>query len=671
MWISLALIVATLAVYAPVRHHDFVDYDDLLYVTENAHVASGLSASNISWALTSGYATNWHPLTWVSHMIDVQLFGLNAGPQHVTSIALHIANSLLLFWLLRRMTRSTWRSAFVAALFALHPLHVESVAWIAERKDVLSTLFWLLTMWAYVAYVEQPRWTRYLGVVILFVLGLMAKPMVVTLPFVLLLVDIWPLDRLALGWPRLIREKVPLIALAVASMAVTFLVQLSGGSVAQLGAIPLAPRIENSLVSYVAYVVKMIWPAGLAVFYPYPPEIPAWQPIAALLLLVAVSLAVIRASRTHPYLAVGWFWYIVTLLPVIGIVQVGRQALADRYTYIPLIGLFIVIAWGAADLLARWPQRRTVLAAAAAVIVLACTITARAQVGYWQNSSTLWYHALSVTPDNDRAHNGVGILLMNSGHVAEATAHFSEAVRIDPTFAAAQRNLGVALAAQGQVDAAVAHYREALRFNPDLAEAHHDLGVALAARGQFDEAIAEYKKALALTPNLAEAHGNLAGALVNEGKLDEAVAEYNETIRLKPTLAEAHSNLARVLTSQRRFDAAIDQYREALRIKPTFADAHLGMGFALTQQGKVPEAIDEYSQALRLNPNSVEAHYNRGYALATQGRVAEAIADFSEAVRIRPDFEPGHMALAMALNAAGRFEDAKRELALAKGTGTR
>ena len=340
------------------RHYDFVDFDDPLYVSQNPHLAGGLTAANVCWAFTTGYATNWHPLTWMSHMLDVQLFGLNAGPEHVVNVCAAHRQHAAVVLAASPDDRRDLASAFVAALFALHPLHVESVAWISERKDVLSTLFWMLTMWAYVSYTRQPRWTRYLAVLALFALGLMAKPMLVTLPFVLLLLDVWPLERLSLGWGRLIREKLPFIALAAVSMVITFLVQLTGGSVAELGAIPLTPRIANALVSYVVYVAKMIWPTRLAIFYPLPPAIPAWQPIAALLLLAGVSVAAIRLARRYPYLLVGWFWYVGTLVPVIGLIQVGRQALADRYTYVPFIGLFIIVAWGVPDLLARWPQRR-------------------------------------------------------------------------------------------------------------------------------------------------------------------------------------------------------------------------------------------------------------------------------------------------------------------------
>jgi len=609
LWISLALVIATLVVYAPMRHYDFVDFDDPLYVSQNPHLTGGLTAANVAWAFTAGYATNWHPLTWMSHMLDVQLFGLNAGAQHLTSLALHIANVLLLFWLLRRMTGATWQSAFIAALFAVHPLHVESVAWIAERKDVLSTLFWLLTMWAYVSYAQQPRWTRYLAVLVLFALGLMAKPMLVTLPFVLLLVDLWPLARLRLGLRRLILEKLPLLALAGSSIVVTYLVQLQGGAVAGLAVIALRRRIANALVSYIVYIVKMAWPRGLIVFYPYPAVIPAWQPITACLLLIGISIAAVRAWRRRPYIPVGWFWYVGTLVPVIGLVQVGRQALADRYTYVPLIGLFIVIAWGVPDLLTRRRQRSVPIAAAAVIAIAAYAIAAQRQLTYWENASILWTHELDVTPDSERAHNVVGLLLADQGKTADAISHFFEAVRIDPSYADAQKNLGAILAKQGRIDEAIAHYAEGLRLTPEDALAHTAIGVLLASRGDTAAALRHFDEALRLDPLSSQARDYLALTLHRLGLARAAEGEV---------------------------DDAIHDFTDALRVRPDVAEVHNDLGFALASKGKPLDAIEQYSQALILKPNFVQARVNRGLALADQGDVREAIADFSEAVRLDP-----------------------------------
>ena len=606
LWVWLALIAANLIVYASVGHHGFVNFDDGDYVSENPMVARGLTWQGVSWAFTSGYASNWHPLTWLSHMLDVQLYGLNPGPHHLTNLFFHIANTLLLFGLLHRMTGALGRSAFVAALFAVHPLHVESVAWVAERKDVLSTLFEMLTLWAYVGYARQPRLHRYLVVLLLFALGLMAKPMLVTLPFVMLLLDFWPLGRFT---PRpnlasdsgpsrtrratavnLVKEKLPLLALTVASSVVTFVVQRRGGAVMGLDAIPLHIRAANALVSYVAYIGKMLWPARLAVFYPYVRSLPGWWIAGASLILVAVSVAAIWAGLRYPYLPVGWYWYLGTLVPVIGLVQVGSQPIADRYTYVPLIGLFIVMAWGVPDLLSRWPLGRRALPAAAGVVMLGCAITARAQLQNWESSTALWTHTLEVTTGNNLAHNNLGNALAKQGKFNDAIAQYSEALRIKPDYAFAQNNLGRVLANQGRVSGAIEHYSEALRIDPDYADAHNNLGIVLADQGKLGEAIAHYLSALRTKPDFADAHNNLGIALAKSGKADEAIHEFLEAVRIKPDYPEARTNLGVVLESEGRISEAISQYSEALRIKPDYQPARRSLE-DLTSQGPTKPRI--------------------------------------------------------------------------------
>src|SRR6202167_1037861 len=531
-WVCVALIAANLIVYASAWHHGFVNYDDDDYVTTNPVVLRGLTWHGVAWAFTTGYAVNWHPLTWLSHMLDVQLYGLDPGLHHLTNLLFHIVNTLLLFGLLHRMTRALGRSAFVAGLFAVHPLHVESVAWVAERKDVLSTLFWMLTLWAYQEYARRPGLRRYWAVLLFFALGLMAKPMLVTLPFVLLLLDFWPLGRVGIGpnsaggwalsrdgWAtmrRLVFEKLPLLALAVVSSIVTFAIHRRGGAVISFAAAPLHIRMANALVSYVAYIGKMLWPARLAVLYPYAQSLPLWWLAGAFLGLMGISFAVIRAGPRHPYLSVGWFWYLGTLVPVIGLIQVGDQAMADRYTYVPLIGLFIIVAWGVPELLVRWPFRRIALAAAAGLVILACAIAARGQLQYWENSSTLWTRALAVTTGNNIAHNNLGVSLADQGKLDEAIAHYSEALRIKPDYADAHNNLGAALADQGKVDEAIAHYSEALRIKPDYADAHDNLGVSLCDQGKLDEGIAHFNEALRIKPDSAKAHNNLGVALASQ-----------------------------------------------------------------------------------------------------------------------------------------------------------
>jgi tetratricopeptide (TPR) repeat protein len=659
VWIAIGLIAATCFVYAPVRDHGFVGLDDAGYIRDNAQVTAGLTRSSIAWAFTTGFAANWHPLTWLSHMLDVELFGVRPGAHHLVNLMFHVANTLLLFAVWKRMTGETAASAWVAALFAVHPLHVESVAWLAERKDVLSTLLWLLTMWTYVAYVARPAVSRYLWVMLAFALGLMAKPMLVTLPIVLLLLDRWPLARTA-PLSRLLWEKAPLAALAIASSIVTLIVQRQGGAVSTLGVLPVSVRVTNALVSYLRYIGQMFWPDDLAVFYPYARSQPLWPGVAALIVLVAASVLAVRVRRQRPYVTVGWFWYVVTLLPVIGFLQVGTQAHADRYTYVPLIGLFVLIAWLTLDLLARWPMRRLAAVAALAVVTV-CGMTAHAQVKHWRDAETLWQHALAAVPDNYRAHNALGTMLGDQGKTQEALAHFREVVRVEPNYPEGHHNLGLALASLGRLDEAIGHYRDALRLKPDMAEAHNNLGLALARQGKTTEAIAAYQDALRANPNLVEAHTNLGLAYTARGRMAEAAAQYAEALRLNPNAAEAQRKLGVALLNQGRVDEALARYREALRMQPAFAEARNDLGFALMAKGDMDGAKIESAEAIRLRPDYAQAHNNLGFALAGEGRIGEAMPHFAEAVRLAPDFELAHSHYGLALAGVGRYDEAVRE----------
>ena len=604
-WIALGLVGVAIAVYLPVVHNDFVYYDDPKYVTENAVVLRGLTWPGIRWAFTTGTDANWFPLTWMTHMLDVQLYGAHAGGHHVTNLVLHVISTLLLFGVLYRMTGAMGRSGFVAGLFALHPLHVESVAWVAERKDVLSTLFWMLTLWAYVWYVRKPQLKRMLLVLLTFALGLMSKPMLVTLPFVLLLLDAWPLNRLR---ERSIRqlaiEKIPMFALAIASSIVTFIVQRKGGAVGGLEAYPLVLRMGNALMSYVGYIGKMFWPARLAAFYPYPETLSTGAVLGAAVILAAISFLAIRSARSRPYLIVGWLWYLGTLVPVIGLIQVGNQAMADRYTYVPLIGLFIIIVWGVYDLLGQWTLRRIVLPVTGALVLASCAIIARAQVQYWKNSSALWTRALDVTDDNYVAHNNLGLALAGQGKIDEAIEHYNEALRLRPNYATARTNLGAALAKQGKSADAISNYTQVLKTKPDLPEAHVDLGAALASQGKVDDAIAQYNEALRLRPDYAEAHANLGLVLASQGKVDEAISHYTQALRLKPGFVEVHNNLGYVLATRGQWDDAIRQYNEAIRLKPDFELARMNLAVALANQGKTKESLSAFMEVLRINPNN-------------------------------------------------------------------
>ena len=624
LWASLALIAANLVVYAPVRHYDFVAYDDPQYVSENVQVLEGLSWNGVRWALTTREVSNWHPLTWLSLMLDVELFGVDAGALHVTSVIFHSLNSILLFGLLRRLTGAMGKSAFVAALFAIHPMHVESVAWISERKDVLSTLFLILTIWAYASYVQRRCLLRYGVTALLMAMGLMTKPMLVTLPFALLLLDYWPLGRLSLPTSRpagskagssplprsvgfLLWEKVPLFALAGASSLVTFLVQRQGGAVSGLDALPLSLRLENALVTCVVYVGKMLWPARLAAFYPYPRAVPGWWVAGAALVLFGATVLVVRGARRYPYLPVGWLWYLGTLVPVIGLVQVGMQSRADRYTYVPLVGLFILAAWAIPDLVGPSRARQLALRFAALVVILSSVMVARGQVATWSSSRALWTHALEVTTENWPVHRSLAAVLADDGRLDEAIVHFNESLRLRPDFAESHMGLGAALADQGKIEEAVPHYREALRLKRSLKEAHNNLANALWSQGKLEEAISHYSEALRLDPAYAEAHNGLGAALDDQGKVEEAIAHYTDALRLKPNNAEAYNNLGAAFAKQGKIDEALREFERALRINPGRADVHYNMAVMLERKGETTEAIQHLETALNVNPNYPEA----------------------------------------------------------------
>ncbi|MBI3620815.1 MAG: tetratricopeptide repeat protein [Nitrospirae bacterium] len=637
--LSLLLMVGTLIVFWPVRHNEFIDYDDHLYVSENPHLRDGLTWAGVRWASTadltadSPNADYWIPATFLSHLIVIQLFGMDPAAHHLANVLLHALNAMLLFVLLQRMTGSTWPSAFVAALFAVHPLHVESVAWVSERKDVLSGLFFMLTLWAYVRYVERPALHRYLAVVLVFALGLMAKPMLVTVPCLLLLLDYWPLHRIPATavqgrgrvWWRLAREKVPLFALAAASAVITLLAAQREGVVHSFGETPASVRLGNVLVSYVSYIGRMIWPHDLAVLYPYPRGgVPAWQAAGAGVLLVCISLVAIRERRRRPYLIAGWLWYLVALVPVIGLVQAGVQAMADRYTYLPLIGLFILAAWGLSGLLASLRYRQVLLSGAAIGTLAFCIVMVQGDLRYWRNDATLFEQALRVTEGNYIAYNNVGIDLVNAGRLDDARNHFQRAIEINPDFALAHNNLGTVLAAQGRHDEAIRHFAEALRLAPGLVEAKRNLGNELAQRGDTDAAIDLLTDAIRLDPDFAQTHSDLGSVLLKLGRRDDAIAQLAEAMRLNPNLALAHNTLGMALGNRGRFEEAIAQFTEAVRLDPGLAPAHNNLGIAYDKLGRSGEAVQEFEIALRLDPSFSEARMNLNRVFQTQHKAGKA-----------------------------------------------
>jgi Flp pilus assembly protein TadD len=577
------LISSTLLVFWQVRNFSFLNYDDSDYVSANTQVLNGLTRDGVVWAFTTNRSANWHPLTWLSHMLDCQLFGANPGRMHLMNLILHLANTLLLFAVLRKMTGTLWPSAFVAAAFAIHPMHVESVAWIAERKDVLSTLFLLLTLVAYVSYVKRRGLVRYVLAVLLFALGLLAKPMLVTLPFLLLLLDYWPLGRFDSPQTikassrqkrrlspahdkrrllyRAIIEKIPFIALSVVSSVITFLVQMKGSAVAHIDILPLKVRTANAFLSYARYIGKLFWPQNLAVFYPFDANSFAFLQVAmCVLLLLVISIFVIRFGRNQKYLPVGWFWFVGTLVPVIGFVQVGMQALADRYTYISYIGLFIMIAWGLPELLSKWPQRKNALGLSMVIVLTTLGICTHQQVSFWNNSFTLFSHAIEVTQNNYIAHN----------------------------------NLGVACNGVGRYQDAIDAYKQAIRINPDYAEAHYNLGVACGKLGRGTDEIEAYKQAIRIKPDYAKVYVNLGVSYEDLGRYQDAVETYKQVIRIKPYYADAYVNLGVTYYKLGRYQDAVEPYKQAIKIKPDFALAHYNLGVDYLVIGDKGAAVEEY-----------------------------------------------------------------------------
>jgi len=626
------LLLLTLAVYWPTMGHDFVGYDDPDYETANPHVLSGINKESVVWAFTTGFAGNWHPVTWVSHELDCQIYGKKPLGPHLTNLLFHVANTLLLFGVLRMMTGAMWRSAFVAALFAWHPTHVESVAWVSERKDVLSAFFWLLTMVGYVRYVQQPETERskakiYYGLsLICCVLGLMSKPMLVTLPFGLLLLDYWPLKRICdlrfaiyeskgkevgnfrpVTLSRAILEKTPFLLLATASSVVTFVAQRKGDAVVELSALSVGARFANALVSYLRYVGKLFWPENLCVLYPLQASWPMLLVATAAAFVVVMSVLAIWQARRRPYLFVGWFWFAGTLVPVIGLVQVGLQAMADRYLYVPAIGLFIAATWGVTELAGAWRGKRELLGAGAAIVLAACCVATRAQIQYWENTETLFRRAIRVTEGNYLAYNNLGYYLLNHEKPEEAVLDLQEALKIKPNLVEARNLLGNALADVGKEDEAIKQYELSLQYNPNDEDAHNNLGIARAMQGRLDEAEKLLREAVRLKPADVGAHLNLGNVLALKHRLEEATREYKAVIKLNPDDAQTHYNLGNVFMERGQMAEAADEYVTAIKLRPNDPDAHYKLGELLAGRGKRDEALAHFREALRLNPKLTEA----------------------------------------------------------------
>ena len=561
--VAVMLVLVTIALYWPATSCDFVSYDDPEFVTANPQVQGGLNWEGVKWAFGSTeQAAYWAPLMWLSHMLACQVFGLDAWGHHLINVLVHATNTALVFLVLRRVTGATWRSLMVAALFGLHPLRVESVAWVTERKDVLSTLFGMLALWAYVRYAEgrrkkaegrrqngESRLTPhaspyYLLSLFFFALGLMSKPMLVTWPYVMLLLDYWPLERFKQSRARqLVMEKTPFLALAVVASVVTFVVQHHGGAVAGGETLPLGARGGNALISYCRYLVKLFWPTDLAVFYPHPGYWPIEKVLLAGGLILGISTLLVVQRRRYPFLLMGWLWYCGTLVPVIGLVQAGDQAMADRFTYVPSLGVLILAIWGAYELTKRWPYRVAALSVAGWAGIVLCLGLTRQQLRHWVDTEALFRHALEVTEKNYIAHVSLGIELVRKGRIEEAISQYREVIRLKPDYALAHNNLGYALLRTGQLDEAISQYQEAIRLKPDYALAHNNLGNALYRKGRDNEAISQYQEVIRLKPDYADAHNDLGLALYRKGRTAEAINQFQEALRLKPDHAAARKNL--------------------------------------------------------------------------------------------------------------------------------
>jgi tetratricopeptide (TPR) repeat protein len=619
VFIVLMLILLVLSAYWPVQKYEFINYDDTVYVTSNYVIQKGITFESIKDTFIHFNTGHWHPLTMISHMLDWQLFGNRAGGHHWTNVIIHILNTALLFLLFNKLTGAVWRSAFVAALFAIHPLNVESVAWISERKNVLSTFFLILTMLFYVRYVNNPNPKRYLPVFLCFVLGLMSKPMLVTLPFVLLLLDYWPLNRFQMSLPgkdqlkikelirinshkifNLVLEKVPLFILSIISSYFTIYASKYVNDIGDTEMFPLLKRLSNAVVSYALYIKKFFLPTDLSVFYPIS-DIPIWQFSVALLFLVSITIFVCRYFRKYPYLLVGWLWYLGTLVPVIGLMQVGSQAMADRYAYVSLIGIFIIMAWGIGDI-ARRKYFKNILVVFSIAFLFYLFVFTNIQIRYWKDTTSIFEQALNVTQNNYIAHFGLGNELLKKNKIDEAINHYHASLMLDPKNDSALVGYARALYAKGENSQALAALRQALRFKPKSVDAHHNLGFILFKEGRIDEAIIEYQKAISIDSKDPSLHNNLGNAYVKKGKVDEAIKEFREVLRLNPGSAGTHNNLAMLLMRQGKNEEAISHFREAIRLSPTFANAHFQLAKILKKEGLVKEAEYHHREAININP---------------------------------------------------------------------
>jgi len=703
--VCLFLSLVCFALYAQTLRHGFLNFDDDQYVVNNPQVRAGLTAPGVLWAFTTRHSYNWHPATWLSHMLDAHLYGMRAWGHHLTNVLLHAANSVLLFLVLFRMTRAPWRSALTAAFFAMHPLHVESVAWIAERKDVLSSFFAMLTLGAYAHYAARPDWRRYAPIVPLFALGLLSKPMLVTLPCLLLLLDFWPLDRYAeansraafrMRFRRLFLEKLPLFAMVLFSCMATLIAQGRGGAIVGRDIIPLSARLANAMAAYVVYLLKTAWPHPLSAFYSYPEGVrPAWQIAGSLIVLSGITYGVWRCRKPAPYLLVGWLWYLGALVPVIGIVQVGSQAYADRYMYLPHIGIFIMAAWGLAACCRR-PAVRWAAIPAVCVALAACGAATFFQTRYWRDSATLFQHALATGNDGAIVRSNLAMGLDEQGRRDEALHHLREALRLNPDAVNVLSNLGKTLGDRNELDEARAHLEKAVQRDPKHADARNNLGGILLKQGRVAEALSHLREAVALAPASAGSRNNLGLALQQTGQVDEARAQFEKAIACEPESPNAYNNLGRLCFAQGDAGSAADWFRRAIAAAPRDASAYANLGSLMLKAGRRDEALRHFETAVLLapgdagmqaslaaarlqglsredairqcadavarNPRDATAQAALGRLLAEGGDPGAALSHLQEAVRLAPHDAAARGNLGAALMQLNRYGEARPEL---------
>jgi tetratricopeptide (TPR) repeat protein len=635
--ICIVLAGAVFVAFEKVRNNDFIYYDDDIYVTENPQVQRGLSLESIAWAFTTSHSGYRHPLTWLSHELDCTLFGVNPAGHHLMSVGFHIANVILLFLILKAMTGAIWPSAFVAAVFGLHPLMVESVVWTAERKNVLSTFLAFLTIAAYLRYVHKPDWRRYLIVLVIFAAGLLSKPMLVTIPCVLILLDYWPLERFNSKFKILnsVIEKIPLFLLSVVFSIITIIDQKRWGAMERGANYSLLTRLANAFVAYMGYILKIFYPKNLAVLYPHPGDtLPLWQSISAFIAILLITVCLCWLGFKRRYLLVGWLWFLGTLVPVIGLVQVGSQAMANRYIYLPSIGIFIIIAWGISEIILRFKYSKVIIIVGMPIILISLLIATKHEVSYWKNSITLFKHTLDITKNNYITYNNYGCALKDNGYYDLAIENFNESLRIKPDYVTAINNLGMVLRDQGKIDLAIMQWEKALEMEPSNPNVNANMGLSFAIGGQYEKAIEHFNRALERKPDLLHANYILGFVYQKMGNYSLAEKNFIQAIKVQPNDVNAINDLGTIYGIQGRLDEAIQKWNEALELNPDSMNTHLNLAFALSQKNQPTAAIEHFNAALRLDPNQPDVLMGLAEAYMATGKPDKAIEVTEKALNL-------------------------------------